>query len=40
MRARNKLSVKKVASLTRPGVYSDGDGLYLRVRPCGSRSWL
>lgn len=40
MRARNKLTVKQIASLTKPGVYSDGAGLYLRIRPSGSRSWL
>ena len=40
MRARNKLNVRQVASLTKPNVYSDGGGLYLRVRPGGSRSWL
>lgn len=38
-RARNKLSVRQVASLTEPGVYSDGGGLYLRVRTSG-RSWF
>ena len=38
-RARNKLHVKQLASLTRVGVYSDGGGLYLRVRPSG-RSWV
>ena len=38
-RARNKLNVKQVASFTRTGVYSDGAGLYLRVRPSG-RSWV
>ena len=38
-RARNKLNVKQVASLTRVGIYSDGGGLYLRVRPSG-RSWV
>ncbi len=38
-RARNKLNVKQVSSLTRVGVYSDGGGLYLRVRPSG-RSWV
>ena len=38
-RARNKLNIKQVASLTRIGVYSDGGGLYLRVRPSG-RSWV
>jgi len=40
MRARHKLNVKQVASFTKPGIYSDGGGLYLRLRPCGSRSWL
>lgn len=37
---RNKLTVRGVAKLTKPGVYSDGGGLYLRVRPSGTRSWL
>lgn len=40
MRVRNKLSVKRVASLTKPNVYSDGGGLYLRVRPSGTKSWV
>ncbi|WP_413715959.1 Arm DNA-binding domain-containing protein [Sphingobium sp. B11D3A] len=26
--------------LTKPGIYSDGGGLYLRVRNSGNRSWL
>jgi integrase len=39
-RARNKLSVKKVASEKRPGYYSDGDGLYLQVSPSESKSWI
>ena len=38
-RARSKLTVRQVASLTKPGIYSDGGGLYLRVRPSG-RSWF
>jgi integrase len=38
-RARNKLNVKQVAAITKPGVYSDGGGLYLRVRP-SARSWF
>ena len=38
-RARNKLTVKQVASLSKPNVYSDGGGLYLRVRASG-RSWF
>ncbi|KQM14684.1 tyrosine-type recombinase/integrase [Novosphingobium sp. Leaf2] len=36
--ARNKLSARQVTTITKPGVYSDGGGLYLRVRPNG-RSW-
>ncbi len=40
MRVRNKLNVKQLAALTAPGVHSDGGGLYVRVRPSGSRSWL
>lgn len=38
-RARNKLSARQVATLTEPNVYSDGGGLYLRVRTSG-RSWF
>lgn len=38
-RARNKLTVKQVAAITRPGVHSDGGGLYLRVRP-PARHWI
>ncbi|MXP29817.1 tyrosine-type recombinase/integrase [Porphyrobacter algicida] len=37
-RARNKLTARQVASFTDPGVYSDGGGLYLRIRESG-RSW-
>ncbi|WP_417424096.1 Arm DNA-binding domain-containing protein [Hoeflea sp.] len=38
--ARHKLADSKIKSLTKPGVYGDGDGLYLRVQPSGSRSWV
>lgn len=38
-RARNKLNIKQVASIFTPGIYSDGGGLYLRVRESG-RSWF
>lgn len=38
-RARNKLTARQVATLSVPNVYSDGGGLYLRVRPSG-RSWF
>ncbi|WP_292962328.1 tyrosine-type recombinase/integrase [Novosphingobium sp. UBA1939] len=38
-RARNKLSARQVATLTEPNIYSDGGGLYLRIRASG-RSWF
>lgn len=40
MHLRNKLNVKQIAALSNPGVYSDGGGLYMRVRKTGTRSWL
>ena len=40
MRLRNRLTVKQVASLTVPKTYADGGGLYVRVRPAGTKSWL
>lgn len=40
MHTRGRISVRQLATLTKPGVYSDGGGLYLRVRNSGSRSWL
>jgi integrase len=36
--ARHKLTDSKIRSLT-SGIFSDGDGLYLRVQPSGTRSW-
>ncbi|MBA3324826.1 MAG: integrase arm-type DNA-binding domain-containing protein [Rhodobacteraceae bacterium] len=35
-----KLTARKVDSLKAPGMHGDGDGLYLRVGPTGSRSWI
>lgn len=35
-----KLTTRKVDSLKEPGMYSDGDGLYLRIGPNGSKSWI
>ncbi|WP_184249970.1 tyrosine-type recombinase/integrase [Novosphingobium chloroacetimidivorans] len=37
--ARNKLSDRQVKSEKKPGLYGDGGGLYLRIRPSG-RSWI
>ncbi|MGH0246703.1 tyrosine-type recombinase/integrase [Sinorhizobium meliloti] len=38
--ARNKLSETKLKKLDKAGIYSDGDGLYLRVRSGGSKQWF
>lgn len=37
--ARNKLSDRRVQSEKKAGIYGDGGGLYLRIRPSG-RSWI
>lgn len=38
--ARNRLTETKIRKLSEAGVYSDGDGLYLRVRAAGSKQWI
>lgn len=35
-----KLTAAKLKSLTEPGRYSDGDGLFLVVKPAGGRNWV
>lgn len=41
MAQRNRLNVKQIAALKKPGVYADGGGLYVRVRAKSlTRSWL
>jgi integrase len=35
-----RLSAARVATLTEPGVYADGDGLYLQATPTGAKSWI
>ena len=36
----NRLSVKTVAAANRPGLYSDGGNLFLKVGESGSKSWI
>lgn len=36
----NKLTDAKVKALTKPGMYGDGAGLWLRVQAGGSKSWV
>ncbi|MBL9066467.1 MAG: integrase arm-type DNA-binding domain-containing protein [Sphingopyxis sp.] len=38
--ARHKLTEAAIKRLEKPGIYSDGDGLFLRVRKGGSRQWF
>ena len=35
-----KLSVRRIDALKDPGFYGDGEGLYLSVKPSGSKSWI
>ena len=36
----DQLTEAKIRTLTAPGFYPDGRGLYLQVRPGGARSWI
>lgn len=38
--ARHKLTETTIKRLDAPGIYGDGDGLFLRVRKGGSRQWF
>ncbi|MBE0703617.1 MAG: integrase arm-type DNA-binding domain-containing protein [Afipia sp.] len=38
--ARHKLRESNLKGLDKPGVYGDGDGLFLRVRKGGSKQWF
>lgn len=40
MTARNRLSVQRINKLASPGRYCDGGGLWLQVKPGGTKSWL
>jgi hypothetical protein len=39
-RIMGKLNTAKLRTLTKPGTYGDGAGLYLQVRRPERRSWL
>lgn len=39
-RGIHRLSARAVATLTEPGYYPDGAGLYLRIGPAGTKSWV
>jgi len=34
------LSVVRVRTVTKPGLYADGNGLYLIVEPSGAKRWM
>lgn len=40
MRAMNKLTAAEVRTMSKPGLYADGLGLYLQVAAGGSKSWI
>lgn len=40
MRAINRLNVRKIDSLSKPGLYADGLGLYLQVSMFATKSWI
>ena len=40
MRAIQKLTTAKINSISKPGLYADGLGLYLQVANGGSKSWI
>lgn len=39
-RQANRLTVREVNAIKEPGRYADGNGLYLKVAPGGSKSWV
>ena len=39
-RPERALTARLVETVTKPGKYFDGEGLFLRVRPNGSRAWV
>ncbi|MGE0255598.1 MAG: tyrosine-type recombinase/integrase [Alphaproteobacteria bacterium] len=39
-RTKHRLRPLQVKALTKPGLYADGGGLYLRVAPGGTRGWI
>lgn len=39
-RNSNRLTARRVATLTKPGLYADGNGLYLGVGKGAARSWV
>jgi integrase len=39
-RITDRLAAKTAAAASKPGMYPDGGGLYLRVAPGGSKSWI
>ncbi len=39
-RNRTRLTAQKVKALAEPGLYADGQTLYLRVSPGGSKAWV
>ena len=39
-RRLNRLTVREVKTLTKPGRHADGGNLYLQIAPTGSKQWV
>jgi integrase len=39
-RPKNRLSVKRIESMNKPGLFCDGGGLYIQVSPERTKSWV
>lgn len=39
-RTAKRLNTRTLPTLTKPGLYADGDGLNLQIGKTGSRSWI
>ena len=39
-RTAKRLTALKVNALRKPGLFADGDGLYLQITPTGAKSWV
>lgn len=40
VRSLNRLSARSVQTLSKPGYHADGGGLYLLIKPSGTKSWV
>lgn len=39
VQASNRLGARSISTIKQPGLHADGNGLYLKVKPTGTKSW-